>query len=126
MIWLLETLMLNSRFPMSVDVLLKDKDSIAIRTVPTAPAQALYIGENKNAQIQILVKSTDQKQSMQRIEELVEQYKDLQRKPHLTYNNKYKVISADVYTEPSFVSMTEERFYVYTTILQFEMERMIV
>lgn len=125
MIWLLETLMLNSRFPMSVDVLLKDKDSIAIRTVPTAPAQALYIGENKNAQIQILVKSTDQKQAMQRIEELVEQYKDLQRKPHLTYNNKYKVISADVYTEPSFVSMTEERFYVYTTILQFEMERMI-
>jgi len=62
---------------------------------------------------------------MQRIEELVEQYKDLQRKLHLTYNNKYKIISADVYTEPSFVSMSEERFYVYTTILQFEMERMI-
>jgi len=126
MIWLLETLMLNSRFPMTVDVLLKDRDSIAIRTVPTAPAQALYIGENKNAQIQILVKSTDQKQAMQRIEELVEQYKDLQRKLHLTYNNKYKIISADVYTEPSFVSMSEERFYVYTTILQFEMERMIL
>ncbi len=125
MIWLLETLMLNSRFPMSVDVLLKDRDSIAIRTVPTAPAQALYIGENKACQIQILVKSTDQKQAMQRIEDLVEQYKDLQRKPHLTYNNKYKVISANVYTEPSFVSMIEERFYVYTAILQFELERMI-
>lgn len=125
MIWLLETLMMNSRFPIAVDMLLKDKDSIALRVAPSAPATSVYIGENKNAQIQILVKSTDQKQAMQRIEELVELYKDLQRKPHLTYNNKYKITSANVYTEPSFVSMTEERFYVYTAILQFEMERVI-
>lgn len=125
MIWLLETLMMNSRFPIAVDMLLKDKDSIALRVAPSAPAESVYIGENRNAQIQILVKSTDQKQAMQRLEELVELYKDLQRKPHLTYNNKYKITSANVYTEPSFVSMTEERFYVYTAILQFEMERMI-
>lgn len=125
MIWLLETLMMNSRFPIAVDMLLKDKDSIALRVAPSTPAASVYIGENRNAQIQILVKSTDQKQAMQRIEELVELYKDLQRKPHLTYNNKYKITSANVYTEPSFVSMSEERFYVYTAILQFEMERMI-
>ncbi|USL89254.1 minor capsid protein [Bacillus phage vB_BceS_LY1] len=125
MIWLFETLMMNTTKKINIDVLDKDKDSNVLRLVPTAPAPALYIGENKACQIQVLVKGADQRQAMQRMEELVEQYKDLQRKPHLTYNNKYKVISANVYTEPSFVSMIEERFYVYTAILQFELERMI-
>lgn len=125
MIWLFETLILNTTKPINIDVLDKTKDSIALRLVPTTPAQALLIGENVNKQIQVLVKGTDQRKAMLQIEELVEQYKDLQRKPHLTYNNKYRIISANVYTEPSFVDLIENRFYVYTAILQFEMERMI-
>lgn len=125
MIWLLETLLMNTTKPINIDVLDKTKDSIALRLVPTTPAQAFLIGENVNKQIQVLVKGTDQRKAMQQIEELVEKYKDLQRKPHLTYNNKYRIISANVYTEPSFVDLIENRFYVYTAILQFEMERMI-
>lgn len=125
MIWLLETLMMNTTEKINVDVLDIDKDSIALRTVPTAPSQALLIGENVNKQIQVLVKGTDQRKAMGKVEDLVEQYKDLQRKPHLTYNNKYRMISANVYTEPNFVDKVDNRFYVYTAILQFEMERMI-
>lgn len=116
---------MNTTKPINIDVLDKTKDSIALRSVPTTPAQALLIGENVNKQIQVLVKGSDQRKAMQQIEELVEQYKDLQRKPHLTYNNKYRIISANVYTEPSFVDLIENRFYAYTAILQFEMERMI-
>lgn len=116
---------MNTTKPINIDVLDKTKDSIALRLVPTTPAQALLIGENVNKQIQVLVKGSDQRKAMQQIEELVEQYKDLQRKPHLTYNNKYRIISANVYTEPSFVDLIENRFYAYTAILQFEMERMI-
>lgn len=125
MIWLMETLMLNTTKKVNIDVLDRDNDSIAIRLVPSAPAQALYIGELSSKQVQLLVKGIDQRNAMQQMEELVEQYKDLQRKPHLTYNNKYKMVSADVYTEPNFVDLIDNRYYVYTAILQFEMERMI-
>ncbi|AUR81267.1 hypothetical protein [Bacillus phage Carmen17] len=125
MIWLMETLMLNTTKKVNIDVLDKDKDSNAIRLVPSTPAQALYIGENVEKQIQILVKGMNQREAMQTIEDIVDQYKDLQRKPHLTYNNKYRIISANVYTEPAFVALVEDRFYTYTAILQFEMERMI-
>lgn len=125
MIWLMETLMMNTTEDVNVDVLDVDSDSIAIRLVPTAPSAAMLEGELATRQVQILVKSEDQRQAMEQIEELTEQYKDLPRNPYTPYNNKYRMISADVYTEPNFVDKIDNRFYVYTSILQFEMERMI-
>lgn len=125
MIWLMETLMMNTTGKVNVDVLDVDKDSIAIRLVPTAPADAMLGGEIAARQIQVLVKSEDQRKAMGQIEELTEQYKGLPRNPYTPYNNKYRMISANVYTEPNFVDKIDNRFYVYTSILQFEMERMI-
>lgn len=125
MIWLMETLMMNTTEKVNVDVLDIDKDSIAIRLVPTAPAPAMLSGEIAARQIQVLVKSEDQRKAMGLIEELTEQYKGLPRNPYTPYNNKYRMISANVYTEPNFVDKVDNRFYVYTSILQFELERMI-
>lgn len=125
MIWLMETLMMNTAENINVDVLDVDSDSIAIRLVPTAPSPAMLEGELATRQVQILVKSEDQRKAMEQIEELTEQYKDLPRNHYTPYNNKYRMISADVYTEPNFVDKIDNRFYVYTSILQFEMERMI-
>lgn len=125
MIWLLETLMRNTTENVNVDVLDIDHDSIAIRLVPTAPSAVMLEGELAKRQVQILVKSEDQRKAMEQIEELTEQYKDLPRNPYTPYNNRYRMISADVYTEPNFVDFVDNRFYVYTSILQFEMERMI-
>lgn len=125
MIWLMETLMMNTTENINVDVLDIDSDSIAIRLVPTAPSPAMLSGEIAARQIQVLVKSEDQRKAMTQIEEITEQYKDLPRNPYTPYNNKYRMISANVYTEPNFVDKVDNRFYVYTSILQFEMERMI-
>ncbi|AFE86249.1 hypothetical protein PBC1_013 [Bacillus phage PBC1] len=117
--------MMNTTENVNVDVLDVDSDSIAIRLVPTAPSAAMLDGELAKRQVQLLVKSEDQRKAMEQIEELTEQYKDLPRNHYTPYNNKYRMISADVYTEPNFVDKIDNRFYVYTSILQFEMERMI-
>lgn len=123
MIWLMETLLMNAGGKqINIDIL-PPENSIALRLVPTAPSAALLIGKNETRQIQILVKNEDQRAAMLAIDEITEQYEDLQRKPYVPYNGKYRVISATVYTEPSFVDKIDNRYYVYTAILNFEMER---
>ncbi|UZT28568.1 minor capsid protein [Bacillus phage vB_BceS_LY5] len=106
-----------------IDVL-PAENSIALRLVPTAPSPALLIGKNESRQIQILVKNEDQRAAMQTIDEITEQYEDLQQKQYIPYNGKYRMIRSSVYTEPSFVDKIDNRYYVYTAILNFEMERM--
>lgn len=124
MIWLMETLLMNSGGRTIHIDMLPAENSIALRLVPTAPSPALLIGKNETRQIQILVKNEDQRAAMQAIDEITEQYEDLQQKQYIPYNGKYRMIRSSVYTEPSFVDKIDNRYYVYTAILNFEMERM--
>lgn len=102
--------------PIALSGLSTDAKSIAVVPMPTASGNRFYDSQRQRVvQIQILTKTTDQKEAMNTLENiadlLCEGYFDIKG---------YHLDGVDVYSEPSYLEKTQKNEYIYTAAFRAE------
>ncbi|UNP84826.1 minor capsid protein [Bacillus mycoides] len=101
----------------------KQKKSIAVRMIPSAPGEQYFEGEIKNKQFQILVKSENQLEVITSIEAIAEALNNVHRCVFNAIDSSYTLIRLNVYVEPNFVEKTAANEWIYTALFSVELEK---
>lgn len=99
------------------------KKSIAIRMIPSALGAQYLEGELINKQFQVLVKSPDQLEAMETIDEIANALHNVHRRVFYAADNSYTLIRLNTYVEPNFVEKTAANEYIYTALFSTELEK---
>lgn len=101
----------------SVDVLLADDNTIALRQTPSSPlTRFLDNSKDDEFSFQIIVKNADQKTSidtLQSIKEVLEKLNDLQ-----SLDNSFTFIKCETYVNPTLVEKDSRGSYIYTALFK--------